>query len=152
MVFATNQGILKFNMDDIKKSVFIPKIRFACPDTLVVGPDGNSFAVEFAALDYGKNEDIIYRYKMEGLDDTWIYTKDNKIYFSALPPGKYRLVIRSTNSDGVWVDIPQGGFQRDSLGMDALRRTCAACIAGCLQDIQLYTLVQARDEKLQACG
>ncbi len=104
MVFATNQGILKFNMDDIKKSVFIPKIRFACPDTLVVGPDGNSFAVEFAALDYGKNEDIIYRYKMEGLDDTWIYTKDNKIYFSALPPGKYRLVIRSTNSDGVWVD------------------------------------------------
>lgn len=104
MVFATNQGILKFNMDDIKKSVFIPKIRFACPDTLVVGPDGNSFAVEFAALDYGKNEDIIYMYKMEGLDDTWIYTKDNKIYFSALPPGKYRLVIRSTNSDGVWVD------------------------------------------------
>lgn len=104
MVFATNQGILKFNMDDIKKSVFIPKIRFACPDTLVVGPDGNSFAVEFAALDYGKNEDIIYMYKMEGFDDTWIYTKDNKIYFSALPPGKYRLVIRSTNSDGVWVD------------------------------------------------
>lgn len=104
MVFATSQGILKFNMDDIKKSVFIPKIRFACQDTLVVGPDGNSFAVEFAALDYGKNEDIIYMYKMEGLDDTWIYTKDNKIYFSALPPGKYRLVIRSTNSDGVWVD------------------------------------------------
>lgn len=104
MVFATNQGILKFNMDDIKKSVFCPKIRFACPDTLVVEPDGNSFAVEFAALDYGKNEDIIYMYKMEGLDDTWIYTKDNKIYFSALPPGRYRLVIRSTNSDGVWVD------------------------------------------------
>lgn len=104
MVFATNQGILKFNVDDIKKSVFIPKIRFACPDTLVVEPDGNSFAVEFAALDYGKNEDIIYMYKMEGLDDTWIYTKDNKIHFSALPPGRYRFVIRSTNSDGVWVD------------------------------------------------
>lgn len=104
MVFATNQGILKFNLDDIKKSAFVPDIRFTCPDTLVIEPDGNNFSIEFAALDYSKNEDIIYMYKMEGLDDTWLYTKDNRIHFSALPPGRYRFVVRSTNGDGVWVD------------------------------------------------
>lgn len=104
MVFATNQGILKFNINDIKKSVFVPKIRFTCPDTLVVEPDDNNFTIEFAALDYNRNEDIVYMYKMEGLNNTWLYTKDNKIHFSAIPPGTYRFVIRSTNSDGVWVD------------------------------------------------
>jgi len=104
MVFATNQGILKFSLDEIKKSVFVPKIRFTCPDTLVVGPDGKSFSIEFAALDYSKSEDILYMYKMEGLDDKWLYTKDNSIRFSALPPGTYRFVIRSTNGEGVWVD------------------------------------------------
>lgn len=104
MVFATNQGILRFNLDEITKSSFVPKIRFACADTLVITPDNNTFTIQFAALDYNKNEDIVYMYKIESLDSTWIYTKDNKIHFTALPPGEYRLVIRSTNGDGVWVD------------------------------------------------
>lgn len=108
MVFATNQGILKFNIDEIKKSTFVPKIRFTCGDTLVVEPHAGNFTVEFAALDYSKNEDIIYMYKIEGLDDKYVYTKENKIHFTALPPGTYRLTVRSTNGDGIWVDNEAG--------------------------------------------
>lgn len=104
MIIATNQGVLHFSLNDVKKSQYVPPILFTCPDTLTVEPGGESFTLEFAALDYNKNEDIIYAYKMVGLDREWHYTKDNHVNFSSLPPGKYLFCVRSTNGDGIWVD------------------------------------------------
>ncbi len=63
----------------------------------------NSFEFEFAALSYnqpGKNQ---YAYMLEGFDPNWhfIGTKRNGRYTN-LPGGQYTLLLKSTNSDGVW--------------------------------------------------
>ncbi|KDN55464.1 hybrid sensor histidine kinase/response regulator transcription factor [Flavobacterium seoulense] len=67
--------------------------------------DQNFFRVQFSALDYVKNENIVYRYKLEGIDKGWNYIKGGQsINYTNLSRGKYTLLISSTNSHNLWVD------------------------------------------------
>jgi DNA-binding NtrC family response regulator/ligand-binding sensor domain-containing protein len=62
------------------------------------------FSFEFAALDYAAPEKNEYAYKMEGLDDDWIYTGSERRYatYTTLSPGEYLFRVKGTNSDGIW--------------------------------------------------
>jgi ligand-binding sensor domain-containing protein/signal transduction histidine kinase len=63
----------------------------------------NSFEFEFAALGYNQSNKNQYAYMLEGFDPNWhfIGTKRNGRYTN-LPGGQYTLLLKSTNSDGVW--------------------------------------------------
>ena len=63
----------------------------------------NSFEFEFAALSYNQPNKNQYAYMLEGFDPNWhfIGTKRNGRYTN-LPGGPYTLLLKSTNSDGVW--------------------------------------------------
>lgn len=43
-----------------------------------------------------------YSYRLEGLNTEWMTTSEGKVTFSSLPPGHYRLQVRSMTDDGVW--------------------------------------------------
>ena len=43
-----------------------------------------------------------YRYILEGFDRTWKETSSPSIEFSNLSPGKYKLIVYTSNNDGVW--------------------------------------------------
>lgn len=74
-------------------------------DKLTLPHDKNNFSVEFSALDYRDPDNISYAYMLEGLDKSWITIGNaHSATFNNIPPGKYRLMIRSTNSDGAWVN------------------------------------------------
>jgi ligand-binding sensor domain-containing protein len=62
------------------------------------------FSFEFAALDYTVPEENRYAYKMERLDEDWIFTDAGKRYanYTTLPPGKYVFRVKASNNDGVW--------------------------------------------------
>ena len=67
----------------------------------------NSFEFDFAALSYnqpGKNQ---YAYMLQGLENNWNYigTKHNGRYTN-LSGGTYTLLLKATNSDGVWNQTP----------------------------------------------
>jgi len=67
----------------------------------------NSFEFEFAALSYnqpGKNQ---YAYTLDGFDTNWhfIGTKRDGRYTN-LPGGEYSLLLKASNSDGVWSETP----------------------------------------------
>jgi hypothetical protein len=66
----------------------------------------NFIEIEFAALDYIAPEKILYKYKLEGVDEDWIMTSAKKrlATYMNLEPGKYVLRIKASNSDGVWSD------------------------------------------------
>ncbi|SHE44158.1 hybrid sensor histidine kinase/response regulator transcription factor [Dysgonomonas macrotermitis] len=65
----------------------------------------NLINIEFVALDYVDPSRIIYAYKLEGFDKDWIVTQNQRIAnYTNLSPGKYQFKVRSTNSDGVWMD------------------------------------------------
>lgn len=104
IIIGTTQGTLSFNTMDVAKSSYVPRIVFDCPDKLDIEAGKKDFSVTFAALDYNKNEDIVYAYRMEGFDNEWHYTTTNELHYVGLRPGNYKLHVWSTNGDGVWVD------------------------------------------------
>ena len=104
LVIGTMQGTVEFNPAELKKSNFVPRIVTNCGESITLGPDNRRLYLTMAALDYNKNEQIEYAYRMDGIDDGWNYTTDNHIRYAALPPGTYTLRIRSTNGDGIWTD------------------------------------------------
>ena len=67
----------------------------------------NSFEFEFAALSYNQPNKNQYAYILEGFDANWhfIGTKRDGRYTN-LPGGKYTLLLKATNSDGVWNETP----------------------------------------------
>lgn len=126
---SRNYTAVYFNPEKIKVSRFVPKIiltRLFVDQTeqqpsadgntilkedinsaqCVRLPSGkNSFNLEFAALDFRDPSNISYAYMIDGIDAGWnmIGNRHSAIY-NNLPPGKYVLKIRSTNSDGLWVN------------------------------------------------
>jgi len=71
---------------------------------LEITPKGNSFAVEFSALEYAAPERIRYEYRLEDYDHAWIDTdfSHRVAAYTNLPPGSYVLRIRASNADGDW--------------------------------------------------
>jgi signal transduction histidine kinase len=67
----------------------------------------NSFEFEFAALSYGQPNKNQYAYRLENFENEWnaIGTKHSSRYTN-LPAGEYTLLIKGSNSDGVWNDSP----------------------------------------------
>lgn len=103
LILGTTQGVLTIRIESIGKSTFKPKIVFDMPDNVSLSPEEKTLSVGFAALDYNKNEPIQYAYKLEGVDKDWLYTVDNHVNLSNIPAGTFRLRVRSTNGDGVWM-------------------------------------------------
>ncbi|MDO7172383.1 hybrid sensor histidine kinase/response regulator transcription factor [Mariniflexile sp. AS56] len=68
----------------------------------------NNIVVSFSSLDLTapiKNE---YAYKLEGLNNYWIYTNgsNRNANYNDLPPGSYTFKVKSSNSDGFWNETP----------------------------------------------
>ncbi len=105
LVIGTTKGVLSFAPSDIHKSHFVPRLHLDSPEEVTLQPDTHNFTLAFSTLDYEQNEPIQYAYRMEnGTDTAWHYTTEAGINFQSLAPGTYRLHLRSTNGDGVWVD------------------------------------------------
>lgn len=104
IVVGTTKGTLTFDVLQMTKSSYVPPILFSSGNTIMVEGGRKNVDVRFAALDYNKTEDIVYAYKLEGIDNQWRYTTLNELHYVILQPGTYTLRVRSTNGDGVWVN------------------------------------------------
>lgn len=68
--------------------------------------DDKLIALYFTTGDLLNADRVEYVYKLEGFNNQWMSTQENKIEFSSLPPGNYRLLIKACNSDGIWNENP----------------------------------------------
>lgn len=68
----------------------------------------SSISFEFAALHFTSPLHNHYRYKLEGFDTQWRYTKghETNVSYTNIKPGTYRFVVYGANSDGVWGHLP----------------------------------------------
>ena len=78
-------------------------------DTLTLQPHERNITLHFAAIDYQAPERISYAFRLmtDGQRDTtqWNYIGTNRsVTLLNLEPGTYRLEVRSTNADGVWMN------------------------------------------------
>ena len=63
----------------------------------------NFLSFDFAALDYNNPAKNQYAYKMEGVDNDWVYAgRRRHVDYPNLSPGEYVFRVKGSNSDGVW--------------------------------------------------
>ena len=59
----------------------------------------NSLIFEYVGLWYTDPATVKYRYKLEGFDNDWIYSRDRTATYSSLPPGDYTFFVTSTENE-----------------------------------------------------
>jgi signal transduction histidine kinase/ligand-binding sensor domain-containing protein len=65
--------------------------------------DQNTLAIEYAALEYGQPQDILYRYRLKGYDDKWVKAGNKReAVYTKIPPGEYVFEVNSTDIAGNW--------------------------------------------------
>lgn len=125
--FGYSKGFISINPDKIGDNAFKPYVALTnfqiSNKDVSIGEDSpltqniddvesielnykqNFISIEFAALDYIEPKRIMYAYKLDGFDEDWIITKDQRIAnYTNLSPGEYVFRVKSTNSDGIWVE------------------------------------------------
>lgn len=64
--------------------------------------DDYLISIRFFTKEILDANDVQFAYKMEGLNDAWIYTRNPLISFMSMPPGDYQLTVKACGIDGVW--------------------------------------------------
>ena len=119
LYFGGSNGLNAFHPDSINDNTVIPPVvitrfyLFEKPsrmDTLITSDQKlnlsyrqNFFSFDFAALNYLFPEKNRYAYKMEGLNDDWIYSGERHfVQYTNIDPGTYTFRVKACNNDGVW--------------------------------------------------
>jgi ligand-binding sensor domain-containing protein len=72
-------------------------------EELVLSYRESVLSFEFASLDFTNPRKNQYAYKMVNFDPDWNYVgTQNTATYTNLAPGEYKLLIRGSNSDGIW--------------------------------------------------
>lgn len=118
IILAVEGGTLSFLPRQMKRSNYCPSIVFTAIDYhdnegtkpllnighLEVSVDKRTLTVYFSALDYAENSGIRYAYRLDDGHWTYIRRGSNSASFTNFPAGSHKLYVKSTNSDGVWMD------------------------------------------------
>ena len=68
----------------------------------------NFFSFRFTALDFTAPKKNRYAYKLEGMDENWIYcdAANRVANYTDVRPGYYLFKVKGSNSDGTWNNTP----------------------------------------------
>jgi len=119
MYFGSVKGLIRFHPSTTDQRTFSPPVfitgfqvnnteltigaggspldkSISFTDKIILNNRQSTFSIDFASLGYTAPEMSEYAYKMEGLDEDWIYLKTNrKVYFTNLPPGTYTFRVKT---------------------------------------------------------
>ncbi|MBI9050579.1 MAG: hypothetical protein JEZ00_14255 [Anaerolineaceae bacterium] len=72
-------------------------------EPIVLEWPNNNFEFEFVALNYIQSQDNQYAYKLEKVDEDWVYIGNRRYgQFTNLPGGTYTLRLKGSNNDNIW--------------------------------------------------
>ena len=66
-------------------------------------PQAQEIEFRFATLDYFAPERVLFKHRIEGLNEEWSTpTAARKAHFQNIPPGSYRFRVQACSREGVW--------------------------------------------------
>lgn len=97
--------------DTLPPAIFITGVKILEKDTVVqelfdLQYDKNFLKIYFAGFSFSNPEALKYKYKMKGIDDSWVYTDNTFAQYTTLPAGHYIFSVSAMNKNGVWSDSP----------------------------------------------
>jgi ligand-binding sensor domain-containing protein/serine phosphatase RsbU (regulator of sigma subunit) len=76
---------------------------YPVPEQLSLPHNHNHLTFNFVGINYKSQNKILYRYKLEGLEEKWTPAASNtEAVYSNIPAGKYTFKVKAINKDGVW--------------------------------------------------
>lgn len=121
LMYGCTHGTLSFVPNQVTKDAFVPYLALTSFKVLnkeyplasqidntphiTLGHNENFFSFEYAALDFNNPRALLYSYKLEGFDQVWMDgQRQRTANYTNIPPGEYTFKVRSTNSNGTWVE------------------------------------------------
>ena len=92
--------------ESVRDSGTVLRSTISDADTLRLSHRDAVITFEFAALEYSAPAKNRYRYRMAGINDTWMPPGTaHSATYTNLPPGRFTFQVRASNNDGVWNDV-----------------------------------------------
>lgn len=100
-----------FNKNEIEIPVIIENLKVNTTNLNLdsIAPlshDVNFFQISYKGISIKYKGNILYKYKLVGLDTNWTYTKNTFVQYTTLPPNTYRFVVYAINSNGIASQTP----------------------------------------------
>ena len=126
LYLGSDSGLIAFHPDSLWENTHIPPVVLTdfqisgvsvSPDAgspvtaaisdckeIHLSHDQNVLSFEFSALDFHYPEKNRYAYKLQGIDQSWIYSNATRrfITYSNLDPGEYTFLVKGSNNFGIW--------------------------------------------------
>lgn len=97
LVHLTGLRIGAADADSLLHALHMPRLR----------PNQNYLSFSFLGISFSNEQGIRYRYRLDGLDETWNgLTPEARATYSAIPPGRYTFRVEAQNAAGVWSAQP----------------------------------------------
>ncbi len=82
-------------------NTFIPLDSLQSLKEIRLKPEQNSFTIYFSSLSYAQQDNLVYYYKLEGVNKDWIKAdRDLAAKYTTLPPGQYTFEVKCVNLQG----------------------------------------------------
>lgn len=111
---ATNTGLAVFNEKDLPNYSYSPRMAiesFKASDVykpvfssahINLDRNSNNIVIEFNCRTFKNSVSVLYKYKLVGLNNSWVETRNNQVDFTGLPPGKYEFAVYAYNLNENW--------------------------------------------------
>jgi signal transduction histidine kinase len=78
-----------------------------------IAPGSHELEARFTAIRLGLAEGVRFRYRLEGLEQSWVETGTvRQAHYSHLPPGDFRLLVSARDASGAWSDPASIGIEQ----------------------------------------
>ena len=109
---CVENGVIALNKDSLFRERILPHPRIHAlrsggkvffPDDAIGLPFQDAqVSLQFSAIYFHAHPKIEFRYRLEGLNEDWQFTRGRSITFSGLWPGEYRFLLQARSVNGAW--------------------------------------------------
>jgi ligand-binding sensor domain-containing protein/signal transduction histidine kinase len=119
--FGTVEGLSRFTPSDYKGNQVPPKVHitgvnvsgseFQPNQRLLLSHEDNNIEFQYSGINFTAPNQILYEYRLNGIDEEWQQTSARSIKYPSLPPGDYTFQVHARNINGAWSpDIEKVNF------------------------------------------
>lgn len=115
MWFGTIKGVMRFDPKEIptaiEPQVYLTNLKIndisrEIQENINLKYSQNYIRFGFTAIAFAFPEKLLYRYKLNGIDNNWNESREPAASYPYLPPGKYKFEVLARNGDGAWSTNP----------------------------------------------
>ena len=109
--------------------------------------NNNTIHINYAAINYAQQNNIVYKYKMEGVEEEWKKAKDATPLTYVLPPGSYTFIVQALG--GSWKSTSQKETLHINVSAPFTQTTGFRLLMGLLGAVILIALYRMYDDARQ---